>query len=67
LLIQVGAAETLLDDAIRLAKIAGAAHVRVDLQVWPEMVHVWHLFHPELKTGLEAIEAGGASVRTMIG
>jgi acetyl esterase/lipase len=66
LLIQVGAAETLLDDAIRLAKVAGAADVRVDLQVWPQMVHVWHLFHPELKAGLRAIEAGGAYVRTMI-
>src|SRR6516162_2732248 len=66
LLIQVGAAETLLDDAIRLAKVAGAADVRVDLQVWPEMVHVWHLFHPELKAGLRAIEQGGAYLRTMI-
>jgi epsilon-lactone hydrolase len=66
LLIQVGAAETLLDDAIRLAKIAGAADVRVDLQVWPEMVHVWHLFHPELKAGLRAIEAGGAYVRARL-
>jgi epsilon-lactone hydrolase len=66
LLIQAGAAETLLDDAIRLAKVAGAADVRVDLQVWPEMVHVWHLFHPELKAGLRAIEAGGAYVRTRL-
>jgi epsilon-lactone hydrolase len=63
LLIQVGAAETLLDDAIRLAKAAGAADVRVDLQVWPEMVHVWHMFHPELKAGLRAIEEGGAYAR----
>ena len=66
LLIQVGAAETLLDDAIRLAKAAGAADVRVDLQVWPEMVHVWHLFHPELKAGRRAIEAGGYYVRATI-
>jgi len=66
LLIQVGAAETLLDDAIRLAKAAGAADVRVDLQVWPEMVHVWHLFHPELKAGLRAIEQGGAIVHSMM-
>jgi monoterpene epsilon-lactone hydrolase len=66
LLIQVGAAETLLDDAIRLAKVAGAADVRVDLQVWPEMVHVWHIFHPELKAGRRAIEEGGAFVRAMI-
>ena len=61
LLIQVGAAETLLDDAIRLAKVAGAADVRVDLQVWPEMVHVWHLFHPEL----ESRHAGDRSRRSL--
>src|SRR5437588_3714228 len=66
LLIQVGAAETLLDDALRLAKAAGAADVRVDLQIWPEMIHVWHIFHPELKAGLRAIEQGGAFVRSMI-
>src|SRR5215831_8438389 len=65
LLIQVGATETLLDDAIRLAKVAGAADVRVDLQVWPEMVHVWHLFHPELQAGGRAIEAGGEFARAM--
>ena len=66
LLIQVRAAETLLDDAIRLARVAGAADVRVDLQIWPEMIHVWHLFHPELKAGLRAIEQGGALVSAMI-
>jgi monoterpene epsilon-lactone hydrolase len=64
LLIQVGAAETLLDDAIRLAKVAGAANVRVELQIWPEMVHVWPLFHPELKAGMRAIEAAGAFICT---
>ena len=40
-LIQVGAAETLLDDPIRPARVAGAADVRVDLQIWPEMIHAW--------------------------
>ena len=64
LLVQVGAAETLLDDAIRLARVAGAADVRVDLQIWPEMMHVWHLFHPELKAGQRGIEEGGAFVRS---
>src|SRR6266849_2798233 len=62
-IIQVGAAETLLDDAIRLTKLAGAADVRVELQIWPEMVHVWPLFHPELKAGKRAIEAAGAFMR----
>ena len=66
LLIQVGAAETLLDDAIRLAKLAGAADVRVDLQIWPEMIHVWHLFHPELSAGRRAIAEGGAWLRAQM-
>jgi acetyl esterase/lipase len=63
LLIQVGAAETLLDDALALAKTAGAADVGVALQIWPEMIHVWHLFHPELAAGRRAIAVGGDFVR----
>jgi epsilon-lactone hydrolase len=63
LLIQVGAAETLLDDALRLAGVAGAADVRVDLQVWPEMVHVWPLFYPELQAGRAALKEAGAWMR----
>lgn len=65
LLIQVGAAETLLDDAIRLAQVAGAADVAVDLQIWPEMIHVWHIFHAELSAGRRAIAAGGEFARAM--
>jgi acetyl esterase/lipase len=67
LLIQVGAAETLLDDAIRLAQRAGAADVRVDLQVWPEMVHVWPLFWPELAAGKRALDEAGAWIKGMLG
>jgi epsilon-lactone hydrolase len=66
LMIQVGACETLLDDALRLGKTAGIADVRVDLQIWPEMIHVWHLFYPELEAGLRGIEAGAAFVRAML-
>jgi monoterpene epsilon-lactone hydrolase len=67
LLIQVGAAETLLDDAIRLAQRAGAADVRVDLQIWPEMVHVWPLFWPELAAGKRALDAAGVFIRQVLG
>ncbi len=63
LLIQVGAAETLLDDALQLARWAGAADVLVDLQIWPEMIHVWHSYFPNLAAGRRAIAAGGAFVR----
>jgi epsilon-lactone hydrolase len=48
------------------AKTAGIADVRVDLQIWPEMIHVWHLFYPELEAGLRGIEAGAAFVRAML-
>ena len=63
LLIQVGAAETLLDDATRLASVAGAADVPVTLEVWPEMIHVWHLFHPRLSAGRRAVGVGARYVR----
>lgn len=59
LLIQVGAAETLLDDSTRLASVAGAAGVEVNLQVWPEMIHVWHFFHPMLGAARHAIKGAG--------
>jgi epsilon-lactone hydrolase len=65
LLIQAGAAETLLDDAVRLAQVAGAADVAVDLQIWPEMIHVWHVYYPELAAGRRAIAAGGEFARAM--
>jgi epsilon-lactone hydrolase len=63
LLIQVGSAETLLDDSVRLARAAGAADVWVRLEVWPEMIHVWHLFHPQLATGRRALAAAGTFIR----
>ncbi len=67
LLIQVGAAETLLDDSVALARKAGAADVMVDLQIWPEMIHIWHLYFPVLSAGRRAIAAGGSFVRNAIG
>src|SRR5215475_2092435 len=44
LLIQVGTAETLLDDASRLAERARKAGVAVTYEPWEGMIHVWHLF-----------------------
>ncbi len=63
LLIQVGAAEVLLDDALKLAGRAGAADVPVRLEIWPEMIHVWHMFHRMLGAGKRAIDVGAAYVR----
>lgn len=63
LLIQVGAAETLLDDAVRLAGAAGAADVAVTLEVYPDMIHVWPLFHQQLAAGRRALAAAGRFMR----
>jgi epsilon-lactone hydrolase len=63
LLIQVGAVEALLDDSIALARKAGTADVPVALQIWPEMIHIWHIFFPVLSAGRRAIASGGSFVR----
>jgi acetyl esterase/lipase len=62
LLIQVGEAEILLDDSTRVAERAKQAGVQVDLEVWDEMVHVWHVFAKLLPEGQQAIEKMGAYV-----
>jgi acetyl esterase/lipase len=59
MLIQVGDAETLLDDSKRLADRAKAAGVTVKLEVWPEMIHVWQLFASILPEGQDAIDVIG--------
>lgn len=63
LLIQVGTAECLLDDARRLAARAKAAGVEVSLEEAEKMVHVWHLFAPILSEARDAITRAGAFVR----
>ncbi|MET4701489.1 monoterpene epsilon-lactone hydrolase [Constrictibacter sp. MBR-5] len=67
LLVQVGTAECLLDDAVRLADRARAAGVEVVLEPWDDMVHVWHMFAPILSEGRDAIERAGAFVRERTG
>ena len=63
MLIQVGSSETLLDDSLRLASVAGAAEVAVSLEIWPEMIHVWHFFHPLLADARAAISKAGDFMR----
>jgi acetyl esterase/lipase len=63
MLVQVGTSETLLDDARRFAAHAERAGVRVTLEVWDDMIHVWHAFAMLLPEGQQAIDRIGAFVR----
>jgi epsilon-lactone hydrolase len=67
LLIQVGTAETLLDDAVRLADRARAAGVDVRLEAWDDLIHVFQAFAPMVPEALEAIDGIGAFVRDRLG
>jgi acetyl esterase/lipase len=63
ILIHVGENETLLDDSARLAERAKAAGMDVTLEVWDEMIHVWHIFAAILPEGQQAIDRIGEWVR----
>jgi monoterpene epsilon-lactone hydrolase len=63
LLIQVGTAEILFDDATRLANRARAAGVDVILEPWEDMIHMWHFFAAILREGQEAIDRIGEFIR----
>jgi epsilon-lactone hydrolase len=63
ILIQVGSAETLLDDATRFAAVAGAADVPVNLEIWPQMIHAWPLWNAHLEPGRRALASAGAFIR----
>ena len=67
LLIQVGSAEILLDDSLRLASVAAHANVSVTLQVWPDMIHDWPVFSHTVSDGPRAIAAAGAFIAANIG
>ena len=65
-LIQVGSDEVLRDDAVRMAERMQRAHCQAELQIWPRMPHVWHLFAPILPEAREAItEIGKFAQRTL--
>jgi acetyl esterase/lipase len=63
LLIHVGTAETLLDDARRFDAAARKAGVDATLEEWDEMIHVWHTFAGLLPEAQQAIDRIGAFVK----
>jgi acetyl esterase/lipase len=66
LFIQVSTAETLYDDAIRLAERAKGAGVDVTLDPWEDLLHVWHIF-PMVPEAREAIDRVGRFLKQATG
>jgi len=58
-LVQASEAEMLLDDARRYVYKAHASGSPVKLQTWPDMVHIWQIFDPQLPEAGEAWEEIG--------
>jgi len=65
LLIQVGDAETLLDDSRRVAKLARGAGVDVTLQVFPEMGHVFQMCAGNVPESDDAVAKIGKWLRAL--
>jgi acetyl esterase/lipase len=53
-LVHASEAELLLDDARRYVNRAVAAGSPAKLQTWANMVHVWHMFYPQLQEARDA-------------
>lgn len=56
IIVQASSSEMLRDDAIRYVNKARHEGTDAHLQLWPEMVHVWHLFGPLLPEAEEALQ-----------
>jgi acetyl esterase/lipase len=63
LLMQVSEWEIVFDDSVRFANRARAAGVRVELDQWPGLVHVWQGYVPLLPEANEAIRRAGNFLR----
>jgi epsilon-lactone hydrolase len=64
-LMQVSSTEVLLDDSVRVAKKIEAAGARVELEVWPKLPHVWHMFVPFIPESRRALDRAAAFVRAV--
>ncbi|MCW3698867.1 alpha/beta hydrolase [Burkholderia cenocepacia] len=63
LYIQAGSTEVLLDDSRRVAEKAKAAGVQVEIEVWPDMPHVWQLYAPMVPEARDALDRAAAFLR----
>lgn len=57
--VQVGTAETLLDDAIRITKRERQAGVAIEFEAFEDLIHVFQAFAPFVPEALDTIEKLG--------
>ena len=67
LYIQVGDNEILLDDSRHLLVKAQADGVKAELDIYPDLFHVFQYFWPMLTQGREAAKKAGQRISTMLG
>lgn len=65
-LIQVGTNEVILDDSKRLAAVMNKAGVKVEIEIWEGMFHVWQFFWQYLPEGIDAIYGIADYIRNTI-
>jgi len=63
-LIQVGSDEILRDDAVRMAEKLRSVGCEVELEIWPRMPHVWHLFATILPEARRAVARIGSFLQS---
>jgi len=63
MLITVGTAETLYDDATRLAENAKSAGVAVTLEIGEELTHVWQIYAALARESKDSMESIGQFIR----
>ena len=63
MLIDVGANEVLLGDALEIAELTSIAGNTVSLNIWKDMIHIFPWFYPHLKEAENAIKIAGSWVR----
>ncbi len=64
-LIQVGGHEVLFDDSIRMAKKMNKAGVKVQLEIYENMMHVWQFFGGIVPEANKAIDEIGEFVKSI--
>lgn len=65
-MIQVGEREVMLSDALQLAAHLADSQVRVALEVWPEMFHVWPMFTDILPEAGQALDSAARFLESLL-